>query len=47
LILASYMATAFMVAAVYAWGMLRGRRNLYHKTGLTLAMALGVIAAAA
>src|SRR5205809_4029982 len=27
LTIASYMATAFMVAAVYAWGMLRGRRD--------------------
>src|SRR5439155_413329 len=41
LILASYMATAFLVAAVYAWGMLRGRSDAYHSTGLALlALAL-------
>src|SRR5205814_3784561 len=47
LTLASYMATSFMVAAVYAWGMLRGRRDLYHKTALLLAMVLGTITALA
>jgi cytochrome d ubiquinol oxidase subunit I len=47
LILASYMATAFLVAAVYAWGMLRGRRDAYHTTGLALAMVLGVVTAVA
>src|SRR5204863_251812 len=47
LILACYMATAFMVAGVYAWGILRGRRDLYHKTGLALAMVLGTITAVA
>ena len=47
LTLASYMATAFMVAAVYAWGMLRGRRDTYHRTGLLLPMVLGTIMALA
>jgi cytochrome d ubiquinol oxidase subunit I len=47
LILASYMATAFMVGAVYAWGMLKGRRDTYHKMGLTLALVLGTITAIA
>src|SRR3954452_15005406 len=47
LILASYMATAFMVAAVYAWGMARGRRDSYHKTGLLMAMVLGTLTAIA
>lgn len=47
LIIACYMATAFMVAAVYAWGMLKGRRDPYHKRALTMAMALGTIAAIA
>src|SRR5215210_5092312 len=46
LTLACYMATAFMVAAVYAWGMLRGRRDTYHKTALTLALIVGTISAA-
>ena len=47
LTLASYMATAFMVAAVYAWGLLQGRRDAYHKTGLALAMVLGTLTAVA
>lgn len=47
LTLACYATTAFIVAAVYAWGMLRGRRDVYHKTGLTLAMVLGTITALA
>ena len=47
LTLACYMATAFMVAAVYAWGMLKGRRDAYHKSALAIAMVLGVITAAA
>ena len=47
LIIASYMATAFMVAAVYAWGMLKGRRDTYHKAALTLALVLGAITAVA
>jgi cytochrome bd ubiquinol oxidase subunit I len=47
LTLASYMATAFMVAAVYAWGILRGRRDGYHTAGLAIAMVLGVLTAIA
>ena len=45
LTLASYMATAFMVAGVYAWGLLQGRRDTYHKVGLAIAMVLGTITA--
>src|SRR5206468_212601 len=41
------MATAFLVAAVYAWRTLRGRRDAYHTTGLALAMVLGVLTALA
>jgi cytochrome bd ubiquinol oxidase subunit I len=47
LIIACYMATAFMVAAVYAWGLLKGRTDSYHKNGLAIAMVLGVITALA
>ncbi len=47
LTLASYMATAFMVAGVYAWGLLKGRRDTYHKVGLAIAMVLGTITAIA
>ncbi|MDQ6661711.1 MAG: cytochrome ubiquinol oxidase subunit I, partial [Chloroflexota bacterium] len=44
MILASYVATGFGVAAVYAVGMLRGKRDDYHRKGLMLALAMGVIA---
>jgi cytochrome d ubiquinol oxidase subunit I len=44
MILACYVATGFGVAAVYAVGMLRGKRDDYHRKGLMLAMAMGVIA---
>jgi cytochrome d ubiquinol oxidase subunit I len=43
--LAAYEATAFGVAGVYAIGMLRGRRDAYHRAGLRVAMSLGVIIA--
>ena len=44
MILACYVATGFGVAAVYAVGLLRGKRDDYHRKGLLLAMAMGVIA---
>lgn len=44
MILACYVATGFGVAAVYAVGMLRGKRDDYYRKGLLLAMAMGVIA---
>jgi cytochrome d ubiquinol oxidase subunit I len=37
MILAAYMVTGFTVAAVYAAGILRGRRNRYHYTGFAIA----------
>ena len=33
MILAAYMVTGFLVASVYAVGMLRGRRDRYHRLG--------------
>jgi hypothetical protein len=42
MILAAYMATGFTVAGVYAAGILHGRRDRYHYTGL----ALGFVPAA-
>ena len=39
--LSCYVATGFAAAGVYALGMLRGRRDAYHRAGLTLALALG------
>lgn len=44
MILASYVATGFGAAAVYAFGMLRGKRDNYHRKGLLLGMLLGVVA---
>ncbi len=44
MILACYVATGFGAAAVYAVGMLRGKRDDYHRKGLLLGMLLGVVA---
>jgi len=41
--LAAYVATCFGVAGVYAWGMLRGNRNAYHRGALKIAMGVGVV----
>ncbi|HXG10850.1 MAG TPA: cytochrome ubiquinol oxidase subunit I [Gemmataceae bacterium] len=43
--LSCYTAVGFAVAGVYAAGLLRGRRDDYHRAGLTLAMLLGAAAA--
>ncbi len=43
--LSCYIAVGFAVAGVYAIGMLRGRRDDYHRSGLLLAISLGAIAA--
>lgn len=45
--LSCYIAVAFAVAAVYALAMLRGRRDDYHRAGLSIAMTLGAITAIA
>jgi cytochrome bd ubiquinol oxidase subunit I len=42
MILAAYMVSGFSVAAVYAWAILRGRKDRYHYTGF----ALGFVPAA-
>jgi cytochrome d ubiquinol oxidase subunit I len=44
MILACYVATGFAVAAVYAFSMLRGKRDDYRRKGLMLALAMGAIA---
>lgn len=43
--LACYVAVGFAVAGVYAWGMLLGRRDDYHRSALTLSLAVGTVAA--
>src|SRR5260221_7522449 len=44
LLLASFMVTGFVVAAVYAVAMLRGRRDRYHRLGFLIPFALAAIA---
>jgi cytochrome d ubiquinol oxidase subunit I len=43
--LSCYLATGFAVAAVYAAGILRGRRGALHRRGLALGLAMGAVAA--
>ena len=45
MILAAYLVTAFLVASVYAAGMLRGRRDRYHRLGLLIPLTVAAIAA--
>lgn len=44
MILACFVATGFATAAVYAVGLLRGKRDNYHRRGLLLGLALGAAA---
>jgi cytochrome d ubiquinol oxidase subunit I len=45
--LAGYIVTGFLVAGVYAAARLRGRRDLYHRTGLVVALSFAAFASAA
>jgi len=45
MILAAYLVTGFGVASVYAVGMLRGRRDRYHRQGLLIPLTLACILA--
>jgi cytochrome d ubiquinol oxidase subunit I len=47
MLLAGYMATGLTIASVYAVGMLRGRRDAYHRRGLALGLVLGLAIAPA
>jgi cytochrome bd ubiquinol oxidase subunit I len=42
---AAYEATAFAVAGIYAWGMLRGRNDAYHRSALKVSLSIGAIIA--
>jgi cytochrome d ubiquinol oxidase subunit I len=42
---AAYMVVGFVVAAVYASGLLRGRRDRLHRLGLTLALTFATVGA--
>src|SRR5919198_329437 len=44
MILAAYMVAGFLVASVYAVGMLRGRRDPYHRVGFVIPFAVAAIA---
>ncbi len=43
--LSCYMASAFSIASVYAWGYLKGRRTDYQRAALRLAMTVGALVA--
>src|SRR3954449_9033781 len=45
--LAGYIVTGFLVAGVYAAARLRGRRDLYHRTGLVVALSFAAFASGA
>ena len=42
--LAAYMVTGFLIASVYAVGMLRGRRDRYHRLGFLIPFTVAAIA---
>lgn len=44
MILAAYMVTGFLVASVYAVGMLRGRRDRYHRVGFVIPFTVAALA---
>ena len=44
--LAGYMVAGFIVAGVYATAWLRGKRDLYHRAGLVVALSFACLAAA-
>lgn len=45
MVIGAYLATAFGVASVYAVGLLRGRRDSYHRRALTVALATAAVMA--
>jgi cytochrome d ubiquinol oxidase subunit I len=45
MVLAAYMVCGFVVAGVYAVGLLRGRRDRYHRLGFLIPFSLAAIAA--
>jgi cytochrome d ubiquinol oxidase subunit I len=45
MILAGYLVTSFVVASVYAFGMLRGRRDRHHRLGLLIPLTVGCLLA--
>jgi cytochrome d ubiquinol oxidase subunit I len=45
MVIAAYLVGGFLVASVYATGMLRGRRDRYHHLGFVIAFSVGAVAA--
>src|SRR6476660_7702804 len=45
MILAAYIVVGFLVASIYAVGMLRGRRDRLHRLGLLIPLTIGLVAA--
>jgi cytochrome d ubiquinol oxidase subunit I len=45
MLVAAYLVGGFLVASVYAAGMLRGRRDRYHRLGFLIAFTVAAIAA--
>ncbi len=45
MILAGYMATGLTIASVYAVGMLKGRRDTYHRRALAVGLTFGLLLA--
>jgi cytochrome d ubiquinol oxidase subunit I len=45
MVLGAYLATAFGIASVYAVGMLRGRRDSYHRKAIAAALSMAAILA--
>jgi cytochrome d ubiquinol oxidase subunit I len=44
MLIAAYVVGGFLIASVYAFGMLRGRRDRYHRLGLIIPFSVGAIA---
>jgi cytochrome d ubiquinol oxidase subunit I len=44
MLIAAYLVGGFLIASVYAAGMLRGRRDRYHRLGFTIAFTVAAIA---
>src|SRR5260370_24629528 len=44
MLVSAYVVTGFLVAAVYAAGLLRGRNDVFHRRGLAAGMAMAAIA---
>jgi cytochrome d ubiquinol oxidase subunit I len=44
MIIAAYVVGGFLVASIYAFAMLRGRRDHYHRVGFIIAFSVGAVA---